>query len=142
MDIRKRDFLKAVGGLAAAGTVLGQERARTGATQPAVASPGPAAGRGGRGGPALVSSGVQPSSVDYNYKPRRLNKVIELWEDNQPIYYTGAGLGPGVDPYAQGVRMARTYADAVTVDFEHGAMDFTQLREFMRGIRDGGPRIA
>jgi 4-hydroxy-2-oxoheptanedioate aldolase len=65
--------------------------------------------------------------------------VIELWEDNQPIYYTGAGLGPGVDPYAQGVRMARTYADAVTVDFEHGAMDFTQLRQFMRGIRDGGP---
>ena len=35
--------------------------------------------------------------------------------------------------------MARTYADAVTVDFEHGAMDFTQLRQFMRGIRDGGP---
>ena len=129
MNIRKRDFLKAVGGLAA-GTVLGQEGGRSGATQPAAA---------GRGGPAPVFSGVQSSSVDYNYKPRRLNKVIELWEENQPIYYTGAGLGPGVDPYAQGVRMARTYADAVTVDFEHGAMDFTQLREFMRGIRDGGP---
>ena len=97
------------------------------------------AGAAGRGGPAPVFSGVQSSSVDYNYKPRRLNKVIELWEENQPIYYTGAGLGPGVDPYAQGVRMARTYADAVTVDFEHGAMDFTQLREFIRGIRDGGP---
>ena len=129
MNIRKRDFLKAVGGLAAAGTVLAQEG-------PVVAGRGPAAGRGG---PAPVSSGVQSSSVDYNYKPRRLNKVIELWEANQPIYYTGAGLGPGVDPYAQGVRMARTYADAVTVDFEHGAMDFTQLREFMRGIKDGGP---
>jgi len=35
--------------------------------------------------------------------------------------------------------MNKTYADAVTVDFEHGAMDFSQLREFMRGIRDGGP---
>ena len=114
--------------------MLGQER--NGATQPIVAGRGPAAGRGG---PAPVSSGLQPPGVDSNYKPRRLNKVIELWEDNQPIYYTGAGLGPGVDPYAQGVRMARTYADAVTVDFEHGAMDFTQLRQFMRGIRDGGP---
>ena len=136
MDKRKRDFLKAVGGLAAAGRVLGQEGVRNGATQPTVAGRGSTTARGG---PAPVSSGVQPSSVDYNYKPRRLNKVIELWEDNQPIYYTGAGLGPGVDPYARGVRMARTYADAVTVDFEHGALDFTQLREFMRGIRDGGP---
>jgi 4-hydroxy-2-oxoheptanedioate aldolase len=35
--------------------------------------------------------------------------------------------------------MARTYADAITVDFEHGAMDFSQLREFMRGLKDGGP---
>jgi hypothetical protein len=109
MDMRKRDFLIAgagmVGGLAAAGTVLGQEGGRGGATQPAAAGRGPAAGRGG---PAPVFSGVQPSTVDYNYKPRRLNKVIELWEDSQPMYYTGAGLGPGVDPYAQGVRMART----------------------------------
>ena len=136
MDMRKRDFLKAVGSLAAAGTVLGQDGGRSGATQPAAAGRAPAAGHRD---PAPVFSDAQPSSVDYNYKPRRLNKVIELWEDNQPIYYTGAGLGPGVDPYAQGVRMARTYADAVTVDFEHGAMDFTQLREFMRGIRDGGP---
>ena len=82
MDKRKRDFLKAVGGLAAVGTALGQERVQNGTTQPTVAGRGPAAGRGG---PAPISSGVQPSSVDYNYKPRRLNKVIELWEDNQPI---------------------------------------------------------
>jgi 4-hydroxy-2-oxoheptanedioate aldolase len=136
MKMRKRDFLIAgagmVGGLAAAGTALGQEGGRGGAG-------GGRGAAGGRGAPAPVSTGVQPSSVDYNYKPRRLNKVVELWEDNQPMYYTGAGIGPGVDPYAQGVRMARTYADAITVDFEHGAMDFTQLREFMRGIRDGGP---
>ena len=123
MNMRKRDFLKAVGGMAA-GTVLGQEGGRRSAAQPAAAGRGPAAGAAA----CPVFGGVRPSSVDYNYKPRRLNKVIELWEDNQPMYYTGAGLGPGVDPYAQGVRMARTYADAVTVDFEHGAMDFTQLR--------------
>ena len=137
MDMTKRNFLIAgagmVGGLAAAGTASGQQEGRGGAA--------PVAGRGpgGRRGPAPVFTGVQPSSVDYSYKPRRLNKVIELWEDNQPIYYTGAGIGPGVDPYAHGVRMARTYADALTVDFEHGPMDFTALREFMRGLKDGGP---
>jgi 4-hydroxy-2-oxoheptanedioate aldolase len=140
MDMKKREFLTAglgvVGGMAAAGVVVAQ------------AQPAPAAGRGapvgrgnfpGRGGPPPISTGVQPSTVDYNYKPRRLNKVIELWEDKQPIYYTGAGIGPGVDPYAQGIKMSKTYADAITVDFEHGAMDFTQLREFMRGLKDGGP---
>jgi 4-hydroxy-2-oxoheptanedioate aldolase len=136
MEMTKRDFLMAVGALGATGTALAQDGGRREPVQAAAAGRGPAPARGG---PAPVFSGVQPSSVDYNYKPRRLNKVIELWEDKQPIYYTGAGLGPGVDPYAQGVRMAHTYADAVTVDFEHGAMDFTQLREFMRGIRDGGP---
>lgn len=86
-----------------------------------------------------ANSGVQPSSVDWNYKPRRINKAIELWEDGQPIYYGGSGLGPGVDPYAQGVRMARTYMDAINVEMEHGALDFVQLREFMRGLVDGGP---
>ncbi|MBV9550809.1 MAG: hypothetical protein JO256_14155 [Alphaproteobacteria bacterium] len=150
MDMKKREFLTAglgvVGGLATAGTVLAQNAppaGRGGAAAPAGrGAPAPAAGRGaaaGGRGAAPVSTGVQPSTVDWNYKPRRLNKVIELWEDNQPIYYTGAGLGPGVDPYAQGIKMNKTYADAVTVDFEHGAMDFTQLREFMRGIKDGGP---
>ena len=47
------------------------------------------------------------------------------------------GPGPGVDPYAQGVRMARTYMDAINVEMEHGALDFMQLREFMRGLVDG-----
>lgn len=88
---------------------------------------------------APVNRDVQSSAVDWNYKPRRLNKAIELWEDGQPIYYGGSGLGPSVDPYAQGVRMARTYMDAINVEMEHGALDFMQLREFMRGLVDGGP---
>jgi len=140
MDMKKREFLTAglgvVGGLAAAGVVVAQAQPAPAAGRGAA----PAAGRGPAGrGPIPVGTGVQPSSVDYNYKPRRLNKVIELWEDNQPIYYTGAGIGPGVDPYAQGIKMSKTYADAITVDFEHGAMDFSQLREFMRGLKDAGP---
>ena len=123
MDIAKRDFLAAglgLGvGLAAAGKAAAQGR--------------------GRDRFVPVNSNVQPSSVDPNYKPRRINKAIELWEDGQPIYYLGSGLGPGVDSYAQGVKMARTWMDAINVEMEHGVLDVWQLREFMRGLRDGGP---
>ena len=38
---------------------------------------------------------MQPSSVDLAYKPRRINKAIELWEDGQAVYYTGSGVNPG-----------------------------------------------
>jgi 4-hydroxy-2-oxoheptanedioate aldolase len=139
MEITRRDLLGAgiaVGLGAASQGVLGQE---SGNQQQ---RPSPAAMEGGASAGHLqapVNKNVQPSTVDWNYKPRRLNKAIELWEDGQPIYYGGSGLGPGVDPYAQGVRMARTYMDAINVEMEHGALDFMQLREFMRGLVDGGP---
>ena len=138
MDIKKRDFLTAgIGAGLSAQSAMSQAamaQAGPGAARPR--TPGPIrVGDGGR----PVNSGVQPSSVDHNYKPRRINKAIELWEDGQPIYYDSSGLGPGVDPYAQGVRMAHTYMDAINVEMEHGAIDFTQLREFMRGLVDGGP---
>ncbi|HVV28265.1 MAG TPA: hypothetical protein VHC40_09900 [Rhizomicrobium sp.] len=119
MDIKKRDLLLA-------GAAIGAGIAATNAIAQPVRQP-------------PVNSGVQPSSVDLNYKPRRLNKCIELWEDGQPIYYTGPGIGPGVDPYAQGVKMAHTWADAICYDMEHNPLDFTSLRAFMKGIVDGGP---
>ena len=85
-------------------------------------------------------SGKQPSTVDHNYKPRRFNKVIELWEDNQPIYYTDARIAPGIDPYALGVQMCQTWADAINVSMEHDvALDYSALRAFMKGLVDGGP---
>jgi 4-hydroxy-2-oxoheptanedioate aldolase len=125
MDIKKRDFLLAGAGVMAAGAAAVAQTRRPGPIQ---------VGDGN-----LVNSHVQPSSVDRNYKPRRVNKAIELWEDGQPIYYGIWGVGPGVDPYAQGVKMARTYLDAINVEMEHGALDFSALREFMRGLVDGGP---
>ena len=124
MDIKKRDFLLAGAGVMAAGAAGAQTPSRM---------------------PIPVGSGeelhphTQPSSMDPNYKPRRINKAIELWEDGQPIYYGHWGVGPGVDPYAQGLKMARTYLDALNVEMEHGALDFSALREFMRGLVDGGP---
>ena len=130
MDIKKRDFLGLAAGIGAA----------AGFVKAADAQP-----RGRRlDGPIdvnqreFVSKNVQPSTVDWNYKPRRINKAIELWEDGQPIYYSDWGVGPGVDPYAQGVKMARTWMDAINVEMEHGALDFSALREFMRGLVDGG----
>ena len=133
MDIKKRDFL--LGGASVWRPRLPQHRRprRKAPRRGASARPIQVGDRN------LVNSHVQPSSVDLNYKPRRVNKAIELWEDGQPIYYGFSGMGPGVDPYAQGVKMARTYLDAINIELEHGALDFSQLREFMRGLVDGGP---
>jgi 4-hydroxy-2-oxoheptanedioate aldolase len=130
MAISRRELLTT-------GAAIGIGAAATGVLAQEGGGPGP--GRGRPGGIASVNTGTQPSSVDLKYTPRRINKVVELWEDSQPIYYGGSGLGAGVDPYAQGVKMARTYMDAINVEMEHGALDFMQLREFMRGLVDGGP---
>ncbi len=142
MRITRRNLLGAGAALGmgmGAKAVLGQESA-SGAGQGAGQQRRPAGG--GMFGSRMMApanSHTQPSSVDWNYKPRRVNKAIELWEDGQPVYYDGSGLAPGVDAYAQGVRMAQTYMDAINVEMEHGALDFMQLREFMRGLVDGGP---
>ena len=133
MDIKKRDFLFGAG-LAGAAVVMATKAEAQGAqARPVQRGPIEVGDR------AFVNAHVQPSSVDLNYKPRRINKAIELWEDGQPIYYGFSGMGPGVDPYAQGVKMAKTYLDAINIEYEHGALDFSALREFMRGLVDGGP---
>lgn len=137
MDIKKRDFLAAGAALGiglAAGAAQAQENEQGGGRR-AGGGGGDEEG-GGRDG--SVNSGKQTSSVDLNYKPRRLNKVIELWEDGQPVYYTSWGVGPGVDPYERGKKMCKTYADAINIEFEHGLYDLKDLREFMRGLKDGG----
>jgi 4-hydroxy-2-oxoheptanedioate aldolase len=95
-----------------------------------------------------------PAQSDANYKPRRLNKAIELLEDGQPIYYTSAGSGgegagrgapmpPGPPPpmpgYEEGKRMSQTWADMIIYEMEHQPLALERLREFMKGIADGGP---
>ena len=66
---------------------------------------------------------------------KRLNKAIDLLEDGQPIYYAGAGAGD----YEAGKKTAQTTADYINYNLEHGAFDIPKLREFMRGLVDGGP---
>jgi 4-hydroxy-2-oxoheptanedioate aldolase len=67
-------------------------------------------------------------------KPKRVNKAIELLEQGQPIYYTGAHGG-----FEEGVKMAQTWADYITYEMEHGPYDVQRLAEFMRGLVKGGP---
>src|SRR5437762_11549842 len=64
----------------------------------------------------------------------RVNRAIELLSQNQPIYYTGAE-GHG---YEGGKASSGTWADYIAYEMEHGAFDITELREFMRGLVEGG----
>ena len=71
-----------------------------------------------------------------SYKPKRINKVIELLEADQPVYFTAT---TGEKDYADGVAMARTYADYIDYGMEHEEFDMPRLRRFMKGLVDGGP---
>jgi 4-hydroxy-2-oxoheptanedioate aldolase len=68
------------------------------------------------------------------YQPKRINKCIELLEQDQPIYYA---LGDG--GYENGKSAAQTWADYILYNMEHRPIDLTLLREFMKGLVDGGP---
>jgi 2-keto-3-deoxy-L-rhamnonate aldolase RhmA len=68
----------------------------------------------------------------------RINRAIELLEQDQPIYYTGGHTGH-VLTYEQGKKDAHIWSDYINVGMEHGSMDFAGLAEYMRGLVDGGP---
>ena len=83
--------------------------------------------------PYLAGSGTAASSEAAG-SPKRINKAIELLERGQPIYYTGGHGG-----YEEGRKLAGTWADYINYEMEHGSYDVAALREFMRGLVDGGP---
>ncbi len=68
----------------------------------------------------------------------RINRAIELLEQDQAVYYTGHHTGH-VLTWEQGRADARTWADYINVGMEHGAFDMAGLAEYMRGLVDGGP---
>jgi 4-hydroxy-2-oxoheptanedioate aldolase len=68
----------------------------------------------------------------------RINRAIELLEQDQAIYYAGHHSGH-VLTCAQGKEDARTWADYLNVGMEHGSFDMAGLAEYMRGLVDGGP---
>src|SRR5262249_39890449 len=66
--------------------------------------------------------------------PKRINKAIELLEQGQPIYYTGARGG-----FEEGLKLSQTWADYITYDMEHSPYEIAKLADFMRGLVKGGP---
>lgn len=71
-------------------------------------------------------------------KPKRINKVIELLEAGQPVYYTGSHNGT-TGTFEQGKKDAQTYADYISYDMEHAPFDVAGLAEYMKGLVAGGP---
>ena len=69
------------------------------------------------------------------YAPKRINKVIELLEQDQPVYYTQVNAGG----YEEGKDLAQTWADYITYNMEHSPFNMDNLRAFMQGLVDGGP---
>jgi 4-hydroxy-2-oxoheptanedioate aldolase len=65
----------------------------------------------------------------------RVNRVIELLQNDVPVFGTGT---PALTHEA-GVAAAQTKADFFIIDFEHHPFDMTGLRAFMKGLVDGGP---
>jgi 4-hydroxy-2-oxoheptanedioate aldolase len=68
----------------------------------------------------------------------RINRAIELLEQEQAIYYTGGHSGH-VLSCEQGLDDAGTWADYINIGMEHGCFDLHGLAEYMRGLVAGGP---
>ena len=70
--------------------------------------------------------------------PKRINRCIELLEQDIGVYYTGHHTGH-VLTYEEGRKDAQTWADYINIGMEHGAFDMGGLMHYMRGLVDGGP---
>ena len=70
-----------------------------------------------------------------SYKPKRINKMIELLEAGQPVYDISVeGVG-----YEEGKKLAKERYDLIQYQMEHGVFEPHLLRQFMQGLVDGGP---
>src|SRR5271154_1825510 len=69
---------------------------------------------------------------------KRINRCIELLEQDVAIYYDGPHSGH-VLTHAQGGIDAATWADYMNVGMEHGSFDMAGLAEYLRGMVEGGP---
>jgi 4-hydroxy-2-oxoheptanedioate aldolase len=71
-------------------------------------------------------------------KAKHVNRVIELLEQDQTVYYTGSHSGTA-GTFEQGKADAQTYADYLSYDMEHAPFDVRGLAEYMKGLVAGGP---
>ncbi|MGE0404959.1 MAG: hypothetical protein AB7O65_01575 [Candidatus Korobacteraceae bacterium] len=84
---------------------------------------------------AVVALPLFGQGGDPNYKPRRINKMIELLEDGQTIYDISV-VGAGYD---DGKKLAQSQVDLIQYQMEHGPFNPDKLQQFMQGLIDGGP---
>ena len=68
----------------------------------------------------------------------RINRVIELLEQDQPAFYFGSHSGLELT-FENGIAQSATEADYINLGMEHGPFDMAGLDQFMRGLVDGGP---
>jgi 4-hydroxy-2-oxoheptanedioate aldolase len=94
---------------------------------------------------ALICLGGAASLLVYSVagfaqtpKPKRINRVIELLEQGQPVYYTGSHSGT-VGSFEQGKADAQTWADYISYDMEAAPYDVAGLAAYMQGLAAGGP---
>ena len=67
--------------------------------------------------------------------PKRINKIIELLEKKQPVFYTSTSDFT----YKNGKKMSKTWADYIRLNCEHESVNFDKIGDFMRGLLAGGP---
>jgi 4-hydroxy-2-oxoheptanedioate aldolase len=68
----------------------------------------------------------------------RINRVIELLEQDQPTFYFGSHSGLDLT-FENGVAQSATEADYINLGMEHGPFDMAGLDKFMQGLVEGGP---
>ena len=69
---------------------------------------------------------------------KRINRAIELLEQDQTVYYDGGHTGH-VLTYEQGLKDAHIWADYINVGMAHGSFDMAGLDQYIQGLIDGGP---
>lgn len=85
---------------------------------------------------ALVWTG---SATQGQSKTKRINRIVELLEADQPVYYAGSHSGTE-GSIESGKRDAMTtHADYINYDMEHAPLDFRGLAEYMKGIKAAAP---
>ncbi len=86
----------------------------------------------------ILALALAATASAQDYKPKRINKAIELLDMGQPIYYTGSHNGTEAT-FEQGVKDAQTWADYINYDMEAAPYDIAGLAAYMKGLKAGGP---
>lgn len=72
-------------------------------------------------------------------KTKRINRIVELLEADQPVYYTGSHSGTEGSFEAGKRDGMTTHADYINYDMEHAPLDFPGLAQYMKGIAAAAP---